>query len=143
MQVSNIEISTDKERLDIPYIHAFLTNSYWAKGISVDLVRSSIEHSFCFGLYQDGSQIGFARVITDFTIFAYLADVFIDEKERGRGLGVKLVETIMSHQNLQGLRRWHLLTSDAQGLYRRFGFETPVAPDTHMEKKVNAEQLYG
>lgn len=132
---AEIEISTDREKLDVDYIHAFLADSYWAAGIARDTVWRSIENSLCFGVYRGREQVGFARAITDFTTFAYLADVFIDENERGKGLGRLLIETIVSHEELSGLRRWHLLTSDAQDLYRKFGFTNPEDPLIHMEKR--------
>ena len=118
-------ISTDKERLDIPYIHAFLSHSYWAENIPVATVQRSIDGSLCFGVYEAGRQLGFARVITDKATFGYLADVFIDEQYRGRGLSKWLMETIMAHPDVQGLRRFMLATRDAHGLYVQFGF-TPL-----------------
>lgn len=128
-----LSISTDKSLLDVDYIHNFLAGSYWAKGIPKHIVVQSIEHSLCFGIYLQGAQVGFARVVTDYTTFAYLADVFIDEKERGNGFGKLLVGAIVNHERLKGLRRWHLLTEDAQGLYAQFGFIAPKKPENHME----------
>lgn len=127
-------ISTDPARLDLDRIHAVLTASYWAGGISHEIVRRSIERSLPFGVYHDGEQVGFARVITDFATFAYLADVFVLDAWQGRGLGAWLVETIMAHPELQGLRRWMLLTRDAHGLYRKFGWTAPARPEAYMEK---------
>jgi len=124
------EISTDKARLDLAVIHDFLAHSYWAKDIPRDLVERSIENSLCFGAYRAGKQIGFARVISDFATFAYLADVFVVPAERGKGVSKLLVQTILRHQKLQGLRRFMLVTLDAQGLYAQFGFE----PITHAER---------
>jgi len=123
-------ISTDKNKLDINCIHNYLSNeSYWAKNIPVHLVQKSIEGSCCFGVYVQenpedtaATQIGFARVITDHATFAYLADVFILGKFQGKGLAKWLMETIMAHPELQGLRRWMLATRDAHGLYARSGF---------------------
>lgn len=135
MGSSEIEISTDKSKLDIDYIHKFLSKSYWAKGIPKDAVEKSIKNSFCFGVYSTEKQIGFARVITDYTTFGYLADVFIDENQRGAGLGKKLVNEIVNHKELVGLKRWHLLTNDAQGLYSKYGFNVPEDPSIHMEKR--------
>lgn len=118
-------ISTDPARLDLDVIHAFLIHSYWAEGIPRGVVTRGIEHSLNFGLYApDGAQIGFARAITDRATFAYLGDVFVLEKWRGRGLGLWLVECVLAHPDLQGLRRWMLVTRDAHGIYERFGFET-------------------
>ncbi|HEY6768038.1 MAG TPA: GNAT family N-acetyltransferase [Candidatus Sulfotelmatobacter sp.] len=126
-------ISTDPGRLDMDVIHGFLTNCYWAKGISKEIVRRSIEHSLCFGIYDGGSQVGLARVISDFATFAYLGDVFVVESHRGRGLSKWLMECIVGHPALQGLRRWILLTRDAQGLYSQFGFTALNAPERYME----------
>jgi GNAT superfamily N-acetyltransferase len=122
----NFLISTDKSRLDIGVIHGFLTESYWAKGVPVSVVQKSIENSLCFGIYDTPpgtQQIGFARAITDCATFAYLADVFILEPYRGKGLSKWLMSCILAHPELQGLRRWMLATRDAHGLYRQFGFE--------------------
>ena len=115
-------ISTDKSRIDTNYVHNFLRTSYWAANIPMDVVQSSIQGSLCFGVYNGEAQMGFARVITDEATFAYLADVFIDEAYRGRGLSKWLVETILAYPTLQGLRRFMLATRDAHGLYREFGF---------------------
>jgi N-acetylglutamate synthase-like GNAT family acetyltransferase len=128
------DIDTDKARLDRALIHRFLASSHWAKGIPMAVVERAIEHSLSFGLYRDGEQIGFARVVTDHATFAYLADVFIVAAERDRGLGQWLVETILAHPELQGLRRWLLGTRDAQGLYRRCGFAEPPAPFAFLER---------
>jgi len=127
------EISTDPSRIDIPLVHRFLTASYWAKGIPEETVRRSIERSLCFGVYCGSRQVGFARVITDYATFAYLADVFVLEEFRGRGLAVWLMQCIMEHPQLQDLRRWSLVTRDAHGLYRKFGFRELSAPERWME----------
>jgi len=127
-------ISTDRGRLDLDVIHDFLTNCYWAKGISREVVVRSIEHSLCFGVYDgSGVQVGFARVISDLATFAYIADVFVLESHRGQGLGKLLMECIMQHPQLQGLRRWTLSTLDAHGLYSQFGFAPPKWPERYME----------
>jgi GNAT superfamily N-acetyltransferase len=126
-------ISTDKSRLDIHIIHNFLKASYWAAGIPLETVEHSIAGSLCFGVYHASEQIGFARVISDLATFAYLADVFILEAYRGQGLSKWLLETMMSHPDLHGLRRWMLATRDAHELYRKFGFETVKSPDRWME----------
>jgi GNAT superfamily N-acetyltransferase len=115
-------ISTAKRKINIRYVHNFLSNSYWAEGIPIQVVRRSIKNSLCFGLYHGQHQIGFARMVTDRATFAYLADVFIDEKFRGRGLSKWLLENIMAHPDLQGLRRIMLATRDAHTLYNKFGF---------------------
>jgi len=131
-------ISTDPARLDLDVVHGFLTNCYWAKGIPREVVARSVEHSLCFGVY-DGSgagvpvQVGFARVVSDFATVAYLGDVFVLESHRGRGLSKSLMECIMQHPALQGLRRWILLTRDAHGLYARFGFTPLKSPARYME----------
>jgi GNAT superfamily N-acetyltransferase len=127
-------ISTDRERLSLDVIHGFLTNCYWAKGISQEIVARSIEHSLCFGIYEDsGTQVGFARVVSDFATVAYLGDVFVLESHRGRGLSKWLMECIIQHPALQNLRRWILLTRDAHGLYSQFGFTPVKAPERYME----------
>ena len=126
-------ISTDPALLDRPLIHAFLSRSYWAGGIPRETVDRSIENALCFGVYEGASQVGFARVITDRATFAYLADVFVLESHRGRGLAVWLMEAIRSHPDLQGLRRWILMTRDAHGLYEKSGFRTIEDPRRCME----------
>lgn len=127
-------ISTDKERLDREVIHHFLNTSYWANGIPLETVQRAIEHSLTFGLYNGNEQIGFARVITDYATFAYLADVFVLKAFRGQGLGKWLLNVIVSHPNLQGLRRWMLVTRDAHGLYRQSGFTDTKTPERYMER---------
>jgi GNAT superfamily N-acetyltransferase len=123
---SVVEIDTDRSRLDIAAIHHFLANcSHWARGIPLATVQRAIDHSLCFGLYRDGAQIGFARIVTDHATFAYLADVFVAAGARNSGLGQWLVETILAHPPLQGLRRWLLVTRDARSLYQRCGFTAP------------------
>lgn len=127
-------VSTDKSKLDLPLIHTFLsTQAYWSLNIPFATVKRSIENSFCFGVYQGDRQVGFARVITDFATIAYLGDVFILPEHRGKGLSKLLAGEIMTHPDLQGLRRWILLTSDAHGLYRQFGWKPIAAPDRYME----------
>jgi GNAT superfamily N-acetyltransferase len=127
-------ISTDPARLDLDMIYGFLTNCYWAKGIPRDVVARSIEHALCFGIYDgNGTQVGFARVISDFATIAYLGDVFVLESHRGRGLSKWMMECIMQHPALQGLRRWILLTRDAHRLYARFGFTPLKSADRYME----------
>jgi len=116
------QISTDPARLDVDAVHAYLTRSYWASGISRDLVQRSIQGSLCFGLYAEKAQIGFARVISDRATFAYLADVYVLEAHRGLGLAKWLMSVVMAHPDLQGLRRFMLATRDAHGLYQQHGF---------------------
>lgn len=127
-------ISTEIARLDLNVIHEFLTTSYWAAGIPADVVKRSIEHSLPFGLYHHERQVGFARVITDYATFAYLADVFVIEGYRGQGLAKWLVEIIVAHPRLQGLRRWMLATRDAHALYRKVGFVELKSPEGWMER---------
>ena len=132
-----VEVSTDPERLDVDVIHQFLSEeSYWASGIPRDLVERSIENSLCFGAYDDDELIGFARVVTDYATFAYLGDVFVLSTHRGQGVATALMEAIRGHRDLQRLRRWHLLTRDAQSLYRKFGFRDLESPERHMELAV-------
>jgi GNAT superfamily N-acetyltransferase len=129
----NHEISTDRSRLDIGVVHGFLTTSYWAECIPREIVERSIAHSLCFGAYGASGQVGFARVISDYATYAYIADVFVLESARGHGIGKLLMRAIMSHPDLQGLRRWSLLTRDAHGLYRQSGFTEPRHPGRYME----------
>ena len=133
-QKGEYNISTNKDELNVPFIHEYLSNqSYWAKGIPLKVVKKSIEGSLCFGVYHHNKQIGFARMITDCATFAYLADVFIDELYRGRGLSKWLMETIMAHPELQGLRRCMLATRDAHGLYAQYGFVPLTFPERWMQ----------
>ncbi len=132
----DIEISTDRERLDVDVIHRWLSEeSYWARGRSREVVERAIAHSLCFGVYLEERQVGYARVVTDFATFAWLADVFILDEFRGRGYGKVLVQAVVDHPDLQGLGRILLATKDAHGLYAQFGF-TPVPPDRFMERRV-------
>jgi GNAT superfamily N-acetyltransferase len=131
----SFEIDTAKDRLDIGLIHHFLSRcSHWAHGIPRDVVGRSIANSLCFGLYRDGKQVGFARVVTDEATFAYLADVFVAAEHRNAGLGRFLVEAILAYEPLQGLRRWLLVTRDAASLYRRCGFTDTAASCTYLEQ---------
>lgn len=120
-------ISTDRERLDLDVIHEFLSASYWAKGRSRERVARSIDNSLVFGLYHRDNQVGFARVLTDYVTLAFLADVFVLESHRGKGLGAWLVEVATSLPELGSVRRWHLGTRDAHELYRKFGFGEPTS----------------
>jgi len=126
-------VSTERELLDLDRVHAFLAECYWAKGIPRDVVVRSIENSLCFGLYAAGKQIGFARVISDYATYAYIGDVFVIESFRGRGLGKWLMECVLEHPRLQGLRRWSLVTRDAHGLYAQLGFGPLKKPQNYME----------
>ena len=137
MDTGRFLFSTDRSKLDVDMIHQFLTRSYWAEGIPRETVVRSIENSLCFGVYADGTQVGFARVISDFATFAYLANVFILEPYRERGLGKELMATIIAHPELQGLRRWSLGTRDAHGLYAQFGFRPVENPARTMMEIAN------
>jgi len=125
--------TTDKTILQIDVIHNFLKNSYWAKNIPYEVVKKSIENSMCFGVYHNNMQIGFARVVTDSATFAYLADVFILENYRRKGLSKQLMKYIVEYPELQKLRTWILKTKDAHGLYKQFGFASPKFPGKVME----------
>lgn len=128
-------ISDDRARLDIKAIQKFLsTESYWATGRSIERVQRSVDNSLSFGVYRGDEQIGFARVVTDYATFAWLADVFVLEDSRGRGLAKWLVEIIIAHPQLQGFRRWVLATKDAHELYRRYGFRELHRPERWMER---------
>jgi GNAT superfamily N-acetyltransferase len=126
-------LSTDCNRLDLDVIHGFLTASYWAQGIPREVVGCSIGNSLCFGVYKAQQQLGFARVISDFATFAYIADVFVLEAFRGHGFGKWMMEAIMRHPQLQDLRRWTLATRDAHSLYAQFGFTPLKKPGNFME----------
>jgi GNAT superfamily N-acetyltransferase len=126
-------ISTDPEQFDIDVIHGFLARSYWSPDIPREFVERAIRNSLCFGLYHEDAQIGFARIISDYASFAYLADVFVLEEWRGRGLSKFMMECIRSHPDLQNLRRWMLATADAHGLYEQFGFKAIGRPERLME----------
>lgn len=126
-------ISTNPKRLDLKAIHGFLSRSFWAEDIPKKLVAKSIRNSLCFGLFHERDQVGFARVVTDRATYAYLCDVYILESHRGKGLSKQLIEAVMAHPDLQGLRRFQLVTRDAHGLYKRFGFRAPQHPERQME----------
>ena len=128
-------ITTDRSRLDVALIHKFLSNeSYWAVGRSVEVVKRSLDNSLCFGIYRKTEQVAFARVVTDFATFAWLADVFVVSEHRGRGLAKWLMEVILAHPDLQGFRRWVLATKDAHSLYEQFGFIPLHRPERWMER---------
>jgi GNAT superfamily N-acetyltransferase len=126
-------VSTDRSRIDVAAVHAFLSNTYWSPGVPEDVIRRAIAGSICFGIYHGSDQVGFARVITDRATYAYLSDVYVLESHRGRGLSRWMMEVIMSHPDLQGLRRFSLSTRDAHGLYKKFGFGPVGNPDRQME----------
>lgn len=128
-------ISTHKSELNIPFIHQFLSKSYWAKDIPLTILEKSIENSCCFGLYLDQEQVGFARVVTDYATFGYVSDVFIQENHRRKGLSIWLMECILNYAELQGFRNWVLATADAHTLYQKFGFKD-IESDFFMRLKL-------
>jgi GNAT superfamily N-acetyltransferase len=130
----DVLVSSDPARLDLDVIHGYLVRSYWSPGIPRETVERAIRHSLGFGAYAGGRQVGFARVITDRATFAYLADVFVLESHQGQGIGKRLMACIVSHPDLQGLRRWILLTRDAHALYRQYGFHEVRTPERLMER---------
>ena len=133
--MTTAQISTDQGRLDVPLIYQFLSEqSTWAVGMPRALLERAIANSLCFGVYLDGRQIGFARVVTDCATFANLVDVFVLPAPRGQGHSKRLMEAIVAHPDLQGLRRFTLATGDAHGLYAQFGFTPPLLPATLMER---------
>lgn len=128
-------ITTDLHKMDVPAIHAFLSqDSGWARNIPLDVVRKSVENSLNFALFHNNRQIGFARIISDYATIAYLGDFYILDEYRGRGLSKRLMDTMMEHPQLQGLRRWILLTSTAEWLYEKYGFTKPSHPEWYMER---------
>jgi GNAT superfamily N-acetyltransferase len=128
-------ISDDRARLDIEVIHKFVsTESYWGTGRAIETVQRSVDNSLPFGVYKGGEMVGFARVVTDYATFAWLADVFILKEYRGQGLSKWLVEVILAHPELQGFRRWVLATKDAHELYRKYGFQDLKRPERWMER---------
>ena len=134
--MKRVQISTNKERLNVNLIHGFLTEAYWAKGRTIDQVNKCIDNSLNFGIYKDEQQIGYARVVTDYTIFAYLLDVFISKEERGNGYGKKLLNHIINHPKLANVGNWKLATEDAQELYRKLDFEKIKNPENMMERNL-------
>lgn len=130
-----VEINCDRARLDVPMIHRFLSEeSAWAAGISFSLVQKAIDNSLCFGAYDDGRQVGFARVVTDYATFGYLCDVFVLVAERGRGISRLLADAVLAHSDLKVLRRFTLVSSSARDLYSQYGWTPLHAPDAHMER---------
>lgn len=135
------QISTDTSQFDVALIHEFLGSTYWARNIPRDVVERSIKHSLCFGAFVDGQQVGFARVITDYATFGYIADVFVVPAHRGRGVSKLILRAILQHPQLQGLRRLMLATQDAHRLYAQFGFEPLANPERFVTiHKPNAYQ---
>ena len=132
-QPGDVTISSDPARLDIEKICGVLEQTYWGRGRSREMMRKAIRNSLAFGVYRGKEQSGFARVVTDYATYAYLADVIIFEPFRGRGLGKRLIQAIFDHPELRGIRRWALITQDAQEFYKPFGFHALEHPDRHME----------
>lgn len=132
-QKNNYLLSTDKSKIDPAAVHKVLSQSYWSEGIPLEVVKRSIDNSLCFAIYSDKKLVAFARVISDFATFAYLADVFVVNEYRGRGLSKWLLQNIIDYPELQGLRRFTLATRDAHGLYSQFGFKPFARPDRWME----------
>ncbi|HEX5222744.1 MAG TPA: GNAT family N-acetyltransferase [Verrucomicrobiae bacterium] len=130
----NLIITTDPARQDVDAIHAYLTRAYWCENIPREIVERAVRNSLCFGLFDGASQVGLARVVTDYATYAYLCDVYVLESHRGRGLGKWLIECVMAHPQLQGLRRFNLATRDAHELYKPFGFQPLRQPEAHLEK---------
>ena len=136
---AELEFSTDKSKLDIELIHKFLTNSYWAKGRTIEAVKKSIENSFCFGIYLNNEQIGFARVLSD-NVLAYVTDLFIIEEYRGKGFSKVLLDKMLSHQALAEIELWFLATKDSQILYEKFGFTMISNPEMYMTRAKNSNE---
>jgi GNAT superfamily N-acetyltransferase len=137
-------ISDDPARIDFDLVHGFLSrDSYWARGVTRDVVARAIANSLVFGVYQGADQVGFARVVTDRSTFAWLSDVFVLPAHRARGLGERLVETVVAHPDLRGLRFFLLKTADAHGLYERFGFRAPSDPERFMAIQKTPAEVYG
>ncbi|KVV13711.1 ribosomal-protein-alanine acetyltransferase [Flavobacterium sp. TAB 87] len=131
---SNLTVSTDKSKLDVTFIQNFLKDIYWAAGRTTQEIQTTIDASVCFGLYVNDKQVGFARVITDFAVFAYVMDVFIDESHRGKGYSSVLVAAMMKEVQLKNVKIWRLATRDAHSLYEKFGFKALAHPERMMEK---------
>ena len=129
-----ITVSTDKSKLNILFLQNFLKDVYWAAGRTIDEVQTTIDASFCFGIYLNDQQIGFCRVITDYVVFAYVMDVVIEETHRGKGYSSLLIEAMMNEPQLQEIKIWRLATSDAHFLYQKFGFKSLAHPEKMMEK---------
>jgi N-acetylglutamate synthase-like GNAT family acetyltransferase len=137
-QRGEFTVSTDLARMDIDVIHGYLARAYWSSGIPREIVERAVQHSLCFGLFEGETQIGFARAVTDSTTFAYICDVFVLESHQGKGLGTWLMECVMQHPDMQGLRRCHLVTRDAHTLYEKVGFRSISKPERHMERTTPA-----
>ena len=133
--MEGLRITTEAAELDVPLIHCFLSeHTYWAKGIPIAVVQRSIDNSLCFGGFLGKAQVAFARVVSDYTTFANLVDVFVLPEHRGKGYGKDLMDAVFAHPQLQGLRRFTLATGDAHGLYAQYGFTAPLYPQSLMER---------
>ncbi|MBV9190122.1 MAG: GNAT family N-acetyltransferase [Betaproteobacteria bacterium] len=139
--MQSYELVSDVSRFDVAAIHAFLSRSYWSPGIPRAVVERAIANSVCFGILHGAQQVGFARVVTDKATFAYLADVYVLEEHRGRGLARRMMQALFAHPELKGLRRMLLVTRDAHALYSKFGFKPLAAPDRMME--LHRPNVYG
>ena len=128
------ELSTDPARMDLDTVHGFITQSYWGQGRSRETMRLAMANAICFGIFRDGLQVAFARVVTDRAVFAYLADVFVAPAWRGQGLSKWLLEAVEAHPELKGIKRFLLATKDAQGLYAKYGFTVIAEPKVYMER---------
>ena len=137
----DLVLSTDRAGLDVEAVHGLLLGTFWGSSMPRDVLDRAIDNSICVGVAERGRQLAFARVVTDLATFAYLTDVIVVEEARGRGLGAWMVDAIMRHPDLQGLRRFALLTRNAQGLYEKFGFSVGCATSTYMERKGPAAPL--
>jgi GNAT superfamily N-acetyltransferase len=136
LQHAGYLISDDPARIDVEAVHAYLSRSYWAQGIPRDIVARAVANSLCLGIYDsEGKQVGLVRVISDYTTFAYLCDVYVLEPHRRRGLSKAAMDLLMTHPSLQRLRRMQLVTQDAHGLYARYGFNVVAQPERHMERR--------
>ena len=131
-----ITVSTDKNKLDVPFIQHFLKDIYWAAGRTIEEVQTTIDASVCFGIYLNEKQIGFARVITDYIVFAYVMDVFITPEHQGKGYSSILIKSMMNEPLLKNIQIWRLATTDAHFLYKKFGFTALEHPEKMMEKKI-------
>jgi len=140
-QRDDLVLSTDRSRLDVEAVHGLLLDTFWGASMPRQVLERAIENSICVGVTERGTQLGFARAITDLATFAYLTDVIVADEARGRGIGAWMVDAIMRHPDLQGLRRFALLTRNAQGLYEKFGFSVGCATSTYMERKGPAAPL--
>jgi GNAT superfamily N-acetyltransferase len=126
-------VSSDLSRMDMNVVHGYLSRAYWCEGLPRETLERAMRNSLCFGLFEGEQQVGFARVVSDRTTFAYVCDVFVLQSHQGRGLGTWLMQCVVRHPELQGLRRWHLTTRDAHSLYRKLGFTLLSKPERHME----------